>query len=430
MYENLIGKKLLILGGISPMIEVINRAHELGVKVYVTDYLENSPAKKVADKSFMVSATDIEGVIALCHKEGIDGIYTGNVDLLLPYYARICKRLGFPCYGTEYHFRIMTNKILFKNVCKKNGVPTINDYSEEEINEGKINYPVIVKPIDSSGSRGISICKNKNELSIGIEKALSYSPKKKYIVEDYLTGDEVVLYYYLQDGNPVFAGMCDRYVNNEQPGVAQLPTSYIFPSRYIDKHLEETDKLIKNMFRTIEMQNGPIFLQAFIHNGVPCLYEAGYRTNGAREQYIIAPITGVSSVDMLINFALSGKMSDVDIEKYIDPKLHGKYACKLSPLIRMGTVSKIIGIKEIEDIKSIVKVVINNDIGATISASQVGTLNQIAYRAFIIDDSAVKLKHTIDLIHENVTFLDIDGSSMMLKYFDSNILVKNYSELP
>lgn len=427
MFENLVGKKLLILGGILPMIEVINRAHELGIIVFVTDYLEDSPAKKFADKSFMVSATDVDGVIALCKNEGIDGIYTGNVDLLLPYYAQICKGIGFPCYGTQEHFNIMTDKIMFKNVCKKYGVPTVKEYSVKEINEGEIKFPVIVKPIDSSGSRGISICKNKEELDEGINKALSFSSKKKYIVEDYLTGDEVVLYYYLQDGNPVFAGMCDRYVNNEQQGVAQLPTSYIFPSRYIDKHLMKTDKLIKNMFRGIGMQNGPVFLQAFIHEGFPCLYEAGYRTNGAREQYIIASTSGLSSVDMLINFALSGKMSNVNIEKIIDPKLHGKFACKLSPLIRMGTVATITGIEEIEVIKSIEKVVINNNIGSTISASQVGTLNQIAYRAFIIEDSIINLKHIIDLIHEKVTYLDINGNSMMLKYFDTDILLQNYS---
>lgn len=426
--ENLSGKKMLILGGIPPMIEVIKRAHQLDIIVYVTDYLEDSPAKKFADKSFMVSTTDVESVIALCKREGVDGIYTGNVDLLLPYYAQICKGAELPCYGTQEQFQILSDKMLFKDVCKNFGVPTINAYSEEEIEEGKIKYPVIVKPIDSSGSRGISICNNEEELNMGIEKALSFSSKKKYLIEDYLTGDEVVLYYYLQDGNPVFAGMCDRYVNKEQRGVAQLPTAYIFPSRHIDRHLSTTDKLIKNMFRGIGLRNGPVFLQAFICDGVPCLYEAGYRTNGAREQYIVAATSGISSVDMLISFALSGRMSNVDIEKIIDPKLYGRYACKLSPLIRMGTVSTITGIEEMESIKSVEKVVLNNYVGTTISASQVGTLNQIAYRAFIIEESLMNLKRTIDLFHEKVTYLDTEGNSMMMEYFDTNILLQKYSQ--
>ena len=127
---------------------------------------------------------------------------------------------------------------------------------------------------------------------------------------------------------------------------------------------------------------------------------------------------------MLISFALSGRMSNVDIEKIIDPKLYGRYACKLSPLIRMGTVSTITGIEEMESIKSVEKVVLNNYVGTTISASQVGTLNQIAYRAFIIEESLMNLKRTIDLFHEKVTYLDTEGNSMMMEYFDTNILLQ------
>src|SRR5699024_7250057 len=112
-----------------------------------------------------------------------------------------------------------------------------------------------------------------------------------------------VLYYYFQDGNPVFAGMCDRYVFKQASGLAQLPTAYIFPSRFTDNHLKQTDEKIKKMFRGIGMTNGPIFLQAFIEDGIPHIYEPGYRTNGAREQYIIGSVCGISSVDMLINFS-------------------------------------------------------------------------------------------------------------------------------
>ena len=426
MLENLSGKRLLILGGIAPMIEVIERARELGIEVLVTDYLENSPAKRYADKSFMVSAIDIDAVVELCKEEAVDGIYTGNVDMLLPYYAQICSRLSLPCYGRLEHFQIMTDKKRFKELCKQYGVPVVQEYTDLEIKQNAIFYPVIVKPIDSSGSRGISICRNKAELEKGIQKALSFSPGKQYIVERYMTGEEVVLYYYFQDGNPVFASMCDRYVNKQQTGVAQLPTAYIFPSKFIETHITHSNQAIKNMFREIGMQDGPIFLQAFIEDGIPYLYEPGYRTNGAREQYIVDATTGISSVDMLINLALTGKMSEKNIELVIDSKLHGKYACKLSPLIREGTIGEIKGIDEIEKLPSVVKVVLNNYIGDTISDKNVGTLKQIAYRAFIVENTKEDLKRTIDYIQNSVIFFDTSGKSMMLEIFDTNVLLKYY----
>ncbi len=426
MLEKLKGKRLLILGGIAAAIEICNRAHEFGIEVYVTDYLEDSPAKKYADKSFMVSTTDVDAVVELCKKERIDGVFTGNVDLLLPYYAQICAQLGLPCYGSLEHFKIMTDKKRFKDICKQYDVPVIPEYTANQIEDNDIEYPVLVKPIDSSGSRGISICCNPVELQEGIEKALSFSPSKSYLIEKYMTGDEVVLYYYFQNGTPIFIGMCDRYVNADQEGVAQLPTAYIFPSKYTKSHLMNTDNKIKNMFKGIKMQNGPIFLQAFIYNGIPCLYEPGYRLNGAREQYIMSSINGINSADMLIHFALTGEMADFDIEKKSNPYLAGKYACKLSPLIRTGTIARIEGLEQLNSMKSIVKVVLNNNVGDTVTDKNIGTLRQIAYRAFIVEDSLVALKETIDKIQSIVKYYDSDGNCMMLRMFDTDTLLYNY----
>ena len=359
MYEELKGKKLLILGGIDAMVEVTNRAHELGIIVYVTDYLENSPAKKVADKSFMVSATDVEAVVSLCKEEKIDGIYTGNCDMLLPYYAKICKKLNLPCYGTLEHFELMTDKKKFKEVCRKYDVPVVPEYTDEDIKNNKIKFPVIVKPVDSSGSRGITVCHTPSELRQGIDIALSFSASKQYIVERYMMGDEVVLYYYFQDKNPIFIAMCDRYVYKQNDTLAQLPTAYFFPSKHTQTHLKNSNDKILNMFKQLGMENGPIFLQAFIEDGIPYIYEPGYRTNGAREQYIINEICSISSVDMLLNFALTGKESPVDLSLNADPFLHGKVACKLSPVLQKGTIKKIVGLEQSKDAKGLVKIILN-----------------------------------------------------------------------
>ena len=168
MFEKLKGRKLLILGGIAPMIEVIERAHEMGIEVLVTDYLENSPAKSCADKSFMTSTRDIDAVVDLCKREAVDGIYTGNVDSMLTYYAQICDKAGLPCYGTLEHFQIMTDKQRFKKLCKQYDVPTVAEYSAAAIEQDLAAYPVIVKPVDSSGSRGISIVAGRDGLAYGI----------------------------------------------------------------------------------------------------------------------------------------------------------------------------------------------------------------------------------------------------------------------
>lgn len=416
------GKKLLVLGGIISMIEVVKRAKQLGVTVLVTDYLENSPAKQYADKSFLVSATDVDAVVELCRSEKVDGIITGNVDMLLPYYAQICEKANLPCYGKFEHFQIMTNKKAFKQLCEKYSVPTVKEYSNEHVKKGELRYPVLIKPVDSSGSRGITICRDSEDLQLGIEKALRYSTDKQYIVEKYMKGQEAVLYYYFQDGNPIFMGMCDRYVISINKNVAQLSSAYIFPSKYTDKHLQKTDSVIKNMFQSIGMKNGTIFLQAFIEDGCPILYEPGYRLNGAREQYIFKETNGINAIDLLIYFSLTGCMSREKLELKSDPYLNGKCACMLSPAISVGKVASIEGVDLILKHSAVKEFIYINREGDTVKKEEEGTLRQIAYRVFLVEDSWDKLKEAVDYIQNNIKYYDETGRSMLIRSFDSNIL--------
>lgn len=423
MYEELKGKKLLILGGITAMVEVAKRAHELGIIVYVTDYLENSPAKKVADKSFMVSATDVDAVVKLCKEETVDGIITGNCDMLLPYYAQICNKLNFPCYGTVEQFEIMTDKKRFKDLCRKYSVPTIPEYTEEDVELDKLQYPVLIKPIDSSGSRGITICYNKEDIVKGREKALSYSPSKKYLIEKYMQGDEVVLYYYFQDGQPTFVTMCDRYVHKQAIDIPQISVAYIFPSNYINEYLKtEIDANIVKMFKETGLKNGCIFLQAFIENGIPYIYEPGYRTNGAREQYIINQTCGISCVDMLISYALTGKEYEGKIQEKLDPYLNGKVAAMISPIMEIGKVDKIIGLEKLQSKQTIVETILINQEGSVLTEKDRGTLKQIAYRAYIVEANKQDLKKTVDYVLGAVEYEDSEKKSLIKAKFNSELI--------
>lgn len=420
--SDLKGKKLLVLGGILSMIEVVKRAKELGVIVLVTDYLENSPAKQYADKSFLISATDVEAVVKLCKNEKIDGVITGNVDMLLPYYAQICEKANLPCYGKFVHFQIMTNKKEFKKLCRHYSVPTIKEYSKEDLEKGELDYPVLIKPVDSSGSRGITICRDENALHSGINKALTYSKSKQYIIEKYMTGQEAVLYYYFQNGNPIFMGMCDRYVKVLNKNVAQLSTAYVFPSKYTETHLKISNGLILNMFNRIGMENGTIFLQSFIEDGIPILYEPGYRLNGAREQYIFKETNGINAIDCLISFALTGQMSQENLELKSEPYLNGKCACMLSPSISIGTVARVSGVDLVRSHPAVKEFIYINKEGDTVKEEEEGTLRQIAYRVFLVEDTWGKLKEAVDYVQNNVKYYDAMGKDMLISRFDSKIL--------
>ena len=127
-----------------------------------------SPAKQIADEALLVSTADVDAVVQLIKDKNIHGVITGFTDSVLPYYAKICEKAGLPCYGTVEQFEIMINKRIYKELCVEFGVPTVEEYSidgtfKDEVME-KIKFPVLVKPADNSGARGVSICENKGQL--------------------------------------------------------------------------------------------------------------------------------------------------------------------------------------------------------------------------------------------------------------------------
>ena len=133
MNKNYQGKKLLILGGVYLHKKVVEAANEMGIYTIVTDNIPDSPAKKIASKSYDINISDVDGIVDMCRTEKVDAVLSVCIDFCQVYYQEICEKLGLPCYGTYEQFQIFTNKELFKKVCMENGVDIIPTYSEEDI---------------------------------------------------------------------------------------------------------------------------------------------------------------------------------------------------------------------------------------------------------------------------------------------------------
>lgn len=418
-------KKLLILGANPETAGLVKKANEMGVITYVTDYDPKAFAKREAAYALDIDATNLEELKRIVTVEKIDGILCGVAESLLPTYADLCAAFSFPCFGNKELFELFVDKAKFKEECRKHDVPVVkefflNDYTDESFK--KIELPVVVKPVDSCSSKGISICHSFKELKEGIDKALSFSKSKRLLVEKYMTGDEVIVYYAFQNGVPSLVAMCDRYTNKEQQGVAQLPTSYIFPSRHLSNYLKNVDEKVKTMFRKLGVKNGFMFIQSFVdEKGNVVFYEPGYRLNGAQEHYIVNAATGIDAKECLINFALTGSLTKRNISEQADPTFCGKFGCKLSPLAHLGKIYKIVGLEDISKMKNIISINPSYFDGDEITGY--GTLKQIVCRFFLIANSSNELKESIDYIYEKFDVLDGNGNSLLMQKFDSDILV-------
>lgn len=415
-------EKVLILGANPETVSLIKRAKERGLYTIVTDNNPNAYAKKFADQAENIDALDVDALVYLAKRERVAGVLVGVAESLLPAYCDVCNRLGLPCYSSFDKFQIMVRKDYFKEKCREYGVPTVREYSAEHLEE--VKFPVIVKPVDSCSSKGIKVCKNREELDVAIDYALQFSNSKKYLIEEYMSGDEVISYYVIQDGNPIFVGMCDRYTYKEKEELVQLPTSYIFPSRYIDSYMEYSDKSVKGMITGLGLKNGSIFFQCFVDKeGIVRTYEPGYRLNGAQEHLIISKVSGIDAKDLYINLALTGKASEHNLELFSNPKSK-EIACKLSPLVRVGKIAKMEGLKEIAELSDVISVNPSYEEQDVVMGE--GTLKQIVCRFFIVSQTKTDLISTIKEIQNLLVVEDDNGEDMLIGKFDTQMIANLY----
>ena len=415
-------KKLLILGANPETVSLILKAKEMGCYTIVTDYNPNAYAKQFADQSENIDAADADALVKLAEREHVDGVLVGVAEALLPAYCDVCARLGFPAFSTKDIIKIMTRKDFFKQKCREYGVPTIKEFDPENIDS--IVYPVIVKPVDSCSSKGIRVCQDRDQLDNAIKLALEFSASGKYLIEEYMIGDEVISYYVIQDGNPVFVGMCDRYTYKAKSDLVQLPTCYVFPSHHIDSYIRYTNDAVKKLIRGLGLGNGTIFFQCFVGaDGIVRTYEPGYRLNGAQEHMIVSKVSGIDAKELLINFALTGKESEVDLEALANPKPR-QMGCKLSPLVRTGRIARIEGLDKIRTLSDVVSVNPSYREGDTVTGE--GTLKQIISRFFIVSESKEKLIDTIKKINDLLVVDSDDGENMLIGRFNPEIINQIY----
>lgn len=424
-----LNKKLLILGGTLLSIELIKQAQQQGAHVIVTDNDLHSPGKKVADESFLISTTDVDRVVALIKREKIDGVITGFIESMLPFYQSICEKAGLPCYGSKEQFSLATNKVEFKQLCRSFNVPVVEDYNlTSPITPKKthnLHFPVLVKPVDHSGGRGIFICSNPKELTASFEKSLEFSPSKRLLIERMMVAEEATIYYLIQDGEIYLSAMADRHLNRSQNGVVPLPAVYIFPSKYLQAYQRDLNNQVIEMFKSIGIENGIIFIQTFVENGKFIFYEMGYRLTPTLEYKIIAKFNGINPLEMMINFALTGKMYDQPVGQYIDPDFK-QYGCNITFLAKPGSIGRIEGVERAKRIKGVLDVVPNHEEGHTIPQGARGTLLQVVLRALATAGTFNKLLDVIDQLYDCIKVYGDDGSTMLLNVFETDRLRHNY----
>lgn len=418
------GKRLLILGAYNTEIEIINEAKKLGVYTIATDSHTDwslAPAKSVADEGADISWSDYDALEKLCREKHIDGCLGGYSEIRIKCLSEFCKRMGFYNYAEGAELDTLCNKDKFREACISHGIPVPASYS---IDDDITDFPVIVKPVDNAGSRGITLCYDKDSLRAAYENAVKSSYCGKAVIEEYLGGDdpryEPAFFYTIHNGKAVLDSSLDRIMVDLGEGIIRQAVGNVYPSRYLDTFLEKQDVQFKELFADLGMKNGIVFMQGKMKNGLYLPVDIGYRLEGSLSYHYSDVISGINPMQMMIRYALTGTMGDdEDIDQKTDPH-YNKTGVTVTMLVTKGRIAQISGLDEIRKEKCVIHIAQKLSVGA--ECTHIADFSQVLCRIYLCSKDKKELADTVDRIYNTVKVLDENGNNMLIGSYDANEL--------
>ncbi len=382
MFSNLKNKRLLVLGSTELISVIVKKAKEMGVYTIVTDNrpYESAPAKRIADKYYNISFSDIPEMVKLVKEERIDGIMTGFTDSYMEYYLRICEETGLPCYGGKKQFDIATDKSEFKNACIKSGVPVIPGEMIKEY-EGALGfcrqngYPVMLKPVDNSGSRGVVKCEKEDDLASAFTYAMSFSKIGEVIIEKYMDCENIAVSYFASDGEIRLSTTDDRRIYKSKETGSSVSSYSEYPSVYTERYINEVNDKVIDMLKVNGFKEGLISLQAFVDEKSFYFCEMCYRLSGGQHYLLVDDQYGIDQLALQIEYALTGSCNDHWDSEKENPEFKDNYAMLRIIGIPGNKIAKLEGIETILSDKNIIKCNLSKQVGDVIG--QDGTTAQV-----------------------------------------------------
>lgn len=310
-------KKILLLGGSAQQVIAVETAKKLGYYTVLCDYLPDNPGQYVADKFYLESTTDKKTILKIAEKEKVSGILAYASDPAAPTAAYVAEKLGLP--GNPYKsVEILCNKDKFRDFLAKNDfyTPKAKGYNSAEtaladLDNGYFEYPVIVKPVDSSGSKGVSKINSFDEAQAKITCAMDFSRSKNIIIEEFvekfgyqIAGDGLSV-----NGKLVFRCFANDHFNSKcanpfVPASASFP--YNMPGEVHDKIHSEIQRLLTALNMNTSTYNFDIRIDK---NYNVYLMEVAPRDGGNYIPDVIRYATGVNLTELAVKTAMGEQVN-------------------------------------------------------------------------------------------------------------------------
>lgn len=415
--------KLLILGGSNIQLNAVKRAKQKGHTVIVSDYYKNAPAKQICDIGELISTFDVEANIKAAEKYNIDGVLTLGTDQPVYTAARVAEKLGLPSFIDVETAKTVTNKKLMKSIFKNNQIPTADyrliskNFKEEELRD--LSFPVVVKPLDSQGQRGVYKLNSIEEIRAVLDEVLGFSREQEILAEEYYPSEEITVSGWVHKDKTYILTVTDRVCYHNFPHIG-VCIAHDFPSKFMRDYYNEIKQLTLKITAAFKIHNGPIYYQMLIGNEGIKVNEIACRIGGAYEDEFIPAVTGVDVLDMLIEGSLGKEIDTSLLDSYNLEKNNNR----LSVQMIFANSGEVHFLNDMEKLKLLPGV-----IQAKYNISQnsiIGEIENATARAgymIIKGESMETLQTNIDRAYKEIKILDKENNNLVKNFYAER---KNY----
>uniref|UniRef100_UPI0040297847 ATP-grasp domain-containing protein n=1 Tax=Roseburia inulinivorans TaxID=360807 RepID=UPI0040297847 len=340
-------KKIMILGANNFLVPLIKTSKRLGYWTIIASPDEKEPGFEYADEKVIVDLRDKNAVLEAAQKLKIDGIISDQAETPVRTQAFVANEMGLPGIG-EDKAELFTNKYLMREKCREIGIDTIKYKLVDNVNDAvrfyeQISKPMIMKPIDSAGSRGVVKIEDAQTIYDQFDYSKEASKTGKVIIEEYIPGKELLI-----DGvvwNGVYQTLiCGEYIKCNVPGVF---SEYMgkYPAEITDHQLKEVDNLVKRIIEGFGLPWGRTHTEVKINDNGIWLMETAARGGGRFISSGIVPMkTDFDSCEFLLK-ACVGDITEV-------PVIHknSKSCGYVSMFLPKGEVVSVEGLQEVIDL--------------------------------------------------------------------------------
>lgn len=405
-------KKAIVLGGTHDHVRLIQILRERGFFVVLVDYLSKPIASSYVDDHIQESALDIKAVLDLAKKLKPELVITACIDQALPTMAYVCEELNLPCYVDFQTALRLTNKVYMKEVFLKNSVLTskfvVFDQFRTNFDTG-LRFPLVVKPADANGSKGVLRVDRKEALEQSIQTAYSYTRSGYVVVEEFLDGIELSVDVVVKNFEPSIIMVTKNIKMRENKNVFTILENS-FPGT--DNLSLETEKNLSDIARKIAcaygLKNGPLLIQVIASQNNRNIYtiETSARLGGGSKHHLLKAVTGFDFLEWFTNLFFS-EIGDVSLQTKL------KFASIKYVYAKPATIGEFVNFDHLVKFGIIQEYYYYKSVGTSVT-NHISSSDRVA-GFLVIGESRSEVNQKIEKAISEISVRDITGADIILR---------------